>query len=66
MSDQKLPPGWSEDQIRDVISHHENQTEEEQFAEIEAALEAENITMMAVPTDRVPEIQALLARAAST
>ncbi len=65
MSDQKLPAGWSEAQIRSVIDHYENQTEDEQADEIEAALDAENITMMAVPTDRVPEVLALLAREAS-
>jgi hypothetical protein len=62
MSKQKLPPGWDEQRIRDVIAHYENQTEDEQFAEIEAAREAEGVTMMAVPTELVPEVRALLAR----
>jgi hypothetical protein len=62
MSQQKLPPGWDEERIRQVIAHYENQTEDEQFAEIEAAREAEGVTMMAVPTELVPEVRALLAR----
>src|SRR5262249_39423469 len=62
MSKQKFPPGWDEDRVRDVLAHYENQTEDEQFAEIEAALEAEDITLMAVPTELVPEVRALLAR----
>jgi hypothetical protein len=62
MSNQTLPPGWDEERIRQVLAHYENQTEDEQFADIEAAREAENITMMAVPTELVPEVRALLAR----
>lgn len=62
MSEPKFPPGWDEERIRQVIAHYENQTEDEQFAEIEAAHAAEAITMMAVPTELVPEVRALLAR----
>ena len=62
MSKQKFPPGWDEKRIREVLAHYENQTEDEQFADIEAAREAEGVTMMAVPTELVPEVRALLAR----
>jgi hypothetical protein len=62
MKKQKFPPGWDEERIRQVLAHYENQTEDEQFAEIEAARETEGITMMAVPTELVPEVRALLAR----
>ncbi len=48
-----------------VFAHYENQTEDEQFAEVEAALEAKDITLMAVPTAMVPEVRALLTRAES-
>ena len=34
---QKLPSGWTEKKIREVIEYYENQTEEEQVAEHEAA-----------------------------
>ena len=57
-----FPPGWDEERVRQVLAHYENQTEDEQFAEIEAAHEAQGVTMMAVPTDLVPEVRALLAR----
>ena len=53
MSEQKFPPGWDEARVREVLAHYENQTEDGQFAEIEAAQEAEGITMMAVPTELV-------------
>ena len=62
MSQQKFPPGWDEQRVREALAHYENQTEDEQFAEIEAAREADGITMMAVPTELVPEVRALLAR----
>ena len=62
MNNQKLPPGWNEERVQEVLDHYENQTEDEECVEIEAALEAEDITMMAIPTDLVPEVRALLAR----
>jgi len=62
MTKQNFPPGWDEQRVREVIAHYDNQTEDEQYAEIEAAHEAEQVTMMAVPTELVPEVRALLAR----
>jgi hypothetical protein len=62
MNEQKFPPGWDDDRVRQVLAHYEEQTEDEQFAEIEAAREAEGTTLIAVPTELVPEIRALLAR----
>jgi hypothetical protein len=59
---QKFPPGWDEKRVKEVIAHYENQTEDEEFAEIEAAREAENVTLMAIPTELVPQVRALLAR----
>lgn len=62
MSQQKFPPGWDEARVREVLALYEGQTEDEQFAEIEAAREAEGVTMMAVPTELVEEVRALIAR----
>jgi len=62
MSQQKFPPGWDEERVRDVLAHYEQQSEDEQFAEIEAALEAEDVTMIAVPTELAPEVRALISR----
>jgi len=61
MNEQKFPPGWDEDRVRQVLAHYEGQTDDEQFAEIEAAREADGITLVAVPTDLVPEVLALIA-----
>jgi hypothetical protein len=62
MIERRFPPGWDEDRVREVLAHYEGQSEDEQFAEIEAAREAEGITLMAIPPDLVPEVLALLAR----
>ena len=62
MSKRDFPPGWDEARVRQVLAHYERQTEDEQFAEIEAAREAEDVTVIAVPTELVPEVRSLLAR----
>jgi hypothetical protein len=62
MSQQKFPPGWDEQRVRDVLAHYEDQSEDEQFAEIEAVSEAEGTILMAVPAELAPEIRALIAR----
>jgi hypothetical protein len=59
---QKFPPGWDEKRVKEVIARYENQTEDEEHAEIEAALQAENVTPMDIPTELVPKVRALLAR----
>lgn len=61
MTQQKFPPGWDEQRVREVLAHYEGQTDDEEFAEIEAAHEAENVTLMAVPTELVPQVRSLLA-----
>ena len=62
MRKQRFPPGWYEKRVKELIAHYENQTEDEEFADIEAARAAEDITLMAIPTELVPEVRALLAR----
>jgi len=59
---QKFPAGWDEAQVRDLIAHHDGQTEDDQAAEIEAALGGEGVTMVAVPVELVDEVRALIAR----
>lgn len=62
MNENKFPPGWDEQRVREVIAHYESQTEDEQFAEIEAGHEGNEVTFVAVPTELVPEVRALLSR----
>jgi hypothetical protein len=59
---QELPAGWTQRRIRELAKYYDNQTEDEQVAEIEAAWNADNVTMVAVPTPLVPEVLQLLAR----
>jgi hypothetical protein len=62
MKKQEFPPGWNEKRVRELISHYEGQSEEEEAAEIEASLKANDVTLMAIPSELVPEVRALLAR----
>jgi hypothetical protein len=65
MNQKDFPPGWDEKRVREVLEYYERQTEDEQFAEIEAAHETEGTTLMSVPTELVSEVRALLARTKS-
>jgi hypothetical protein len=60
MKKQKPPPGWTEKGIRELAAYYDSQTEQEQAAEIEAALKDEDHTVMVVPTKKVPDILKLL------
>jgi hypothetical protein len=62
MSKQQFPPGWDEQRVKELIALYESQTEDEEFTDIEAARAAEDVTLMAIPTELVPEVRALLAR----
>jgi len=57
---QKYPLGWDEERVRKLAEHYDNQTEDEQVAEHEAAMRAEDQTVMVVPTELVPEIVKLI------
>ena len=40
MKKEEFPPGWDETRVQELIAHYENQTEDEEFADIEAARQA--------------------------
>ena len=63
MMSNAFPKGWNEERVRQVIAHYKGQSEDEQFAEIEAALQQEDTVMMAIPARLAPEVRALIARA---
>ena len=46
MKKQKFPPGWNEARVRQVIEHYETQSDDERAAEIEAAYEDRDSTLM--------------------
>lgn len=62
MSQNRFPPGWDATQVRQVLKHYEEQTEDEAVAEDEAAFEDQTQTLMEVPTALVPVIRALIAK----
>ncbi len=62
MSKNRFPPGWDEQRVKRVLGHYESQTEDEALAEDEAAKEDPSGTLMAVPTELVPEVRDLIAK----
>ena len=62
MRQDKFPPGWDEERVRKVLSHYEEQTEDEAVAEDEAAFADSTQTVMEVPHALVPAIRKLLAK----
>lgn len=56
------PPGWDEARTHELIAHHENEAEDERFAEIESAWKDPGVTMVAVRTEFVPKVHSPLAR----
>ena len=65
MSQNKFPPGWDENRVREVLAHYETQTEEEAVAEDEAAFEDSSQTLMEIPNELVPSVRELIARQAN-
>jgi hypothetical protein len=62
MKQGKFPPGWDEERVRRVLSHYEEQSEQEAVAEDEAAVEDNTQTVMEIPNDLVPAVRELIAR----
>ncbi len=62
MKQSKFPPGWDEKRVQSVITHYEEQMEDEAIAEDEAAFEAKNQTLMEIPTQLVPLVRELIAK----
>ena len=58
----RFPKGWNEARVREVLEHHESQTEEEAVAEDEAAFRRRDHTVVVVPKGLVPAITKLVAR----
>jgi len=62
MRQNRFPPGWDEERVQKVLTHYEEQTEDEAVAEDEDALEEQTQTVMEVPTALVPAIRELIAK----
>ena len=57
-----FPPGWDEARVKQVLEHHEQQSEDQAVAEDEAAAEQESDTLIAVPKPLVPAVRELIAK----
>jgi hypothetical protein len=62
MRQAKYPAGWDEARVKQVLTHDEQQSDEEAVAEDEAAYESTTHTAMEVPIDLVPAVRELLAK----
>ena len=58
----KFPPGWDEERVRRLLSHYEEQTDDEAVAEDEAAFEDSTQAVVEVPKELLPEVRKLIAR----
>ena len=59
----RYPKGWDRKRVNAVISHYENQSDEQAIAEDEAAYDSITSTMMQVPLSLVAKVEKLIARA---
>ncbi len=62
MKKQRMPPGWTQKQIRELALYHDEMSEDELVAEIEAAGKTKNVTVVPVPTELVPQVLELIKR----
>ena len=62
MNHSGFPPGWDEERVRRVITHYEQQSEDQAMAEDEAAFEDQSQTVMEIPHVLVPAVPELIAR----
>jgi len=62
MKKSSFPKGWDEERVKQVLSHYENQTEEEAVAEDEAAWEDSSRTFIEIPNELVPVVRELIAK----
>ena len=62
MKENKFPEGWDEERVRRVLTHYEEQTEEEAVAEDEAAYEDQTQSTVEVPVELLPAVRELIAK----
>ncbi len=66
MKKQRFPPGWDEERIRQVLSHYENQREEQAASEDEGTLKRNGRTLVEVPSELMPLIRHIIAQYRTT
>jgi hypothetical protein len=61
MKIRKLPKGWTERKVQNVLKHYEEQTEDEAVQEDEAAFSGK-ASVVAVPVEILPKVRKLIAQ----
>jgi hypothetical protein len=61
MSEIKFPADWDEQKVRRVLTHYEEQTEEDALAEDEAGIQPSD-TVMNIPHELVSKVRELIAK----
>ncbi len=61
MSETKFPADWDEQKVRRVLTHYEEQTEEDALGEDEAAFQPSE-TVMNIPHELVPKVREMIAK----
>ncbi len=62
MVQNRFPEGWDEERVRRVLSHYEDQTEDEAVAEDESGYEDRTESIVEVPVELVPAVRELIAK----
>jgi hypothetical protein len=62
MNQNKLPPQWDEERVKGVISHYDEQTEDEAVTEDETTFADQTQTVMEIPKELVPAVRELIAK----
>jgi hypothetical protein len=61
MKKQKLPKGWTERKVKNVLKHYEEQTEDEAVQEDETAFSGK-ASVVTVPVELLPKVRKLIAQ----
>ncbi len=62
MNQSQFPTGWNVQRVERVITHYDEQTEDEAVTEDETTLEDQTQTIMEIPRELVPAVRELLAK----
>ena len=66
MKTKRFPTGWDEERVRQVLSHYEQQTNEQAAAEDEAAFKGKRQAVVQVPVELMPVIREMIAQYQAT
>jgi hypothetical protein len=62
MNQSKFPPQWDDERVKGVISHYDEQVEDEAVVEDETTFADQTQTVMEIPKELVPAVRELIAK----